>query len=149
MQKINSSLFYRLQENSPRFTDINDLTQDIRNNLEMILNTRSYDLDLPEYLTELRYSLLNYGIADFSKNYSNNKHAQMQLCRGIKEILEIFEPRLRAINVILLDQEVEVDKLLKIRIEGIINIMPSPMPAVFESCLDISKQYFVFAQDYL
>jgi type VI secretion system protein ImpF len=147
-QKINSPLLYRLldedpekqyEKNSRRFIDINDLEQDIRNNLEMILNTRSYGLDLPEHLTELKQSVLNYGI----------KSAQMRLCRNIKEILEFFEPRLQFVNVSLLDSELELDRILKIRIEGMINIGLSLRPAAFESCLDIIRQHFVFAKDYL
>jgi type VI secretion system protein ImpF len=148
-QKINSPLLYRLLDEDPdkqqekisrRFIDLNGLEQDIRNNLEMILNTRFCGLEWPEHLSELKQSVLNYGIADFS---------QMQLCRNIKETLERFEPRLQFVKVSLLDDEVELDRILKIRIEGVINIAPSPIPAVFESCLDITKQQFDFAKDYL
>ena len=149
MKKIDSPLLYRLQKNPQQFININELEKEIQDNLEMILNTRSYDLDLPKHVPELRCSVLNYGIADFSQSYFNSKYAQMQLCHDIKEILAIFEPRLHLINVTLLDSEVELDRILKIRIEGMINITPVPMPAVFESCLDVSKQHFVFAQDCL
>lgn len=155
-QKINSPLLYRLLDEDPdkqqekishRFIDINGLHEDIRHNLEMILNTRFCGLDWPEHLSELKQSVLNYGIIDFSQTYFNNKNTQLQLCRNIREVLEHFEPRLQSVKVTLLNDELELDRVLKIKIEGILNIEPSPIPTVFESCLDITKQKFDFSKE--
>lgn len=154
--KISAPLLYRLLDDEPektsekisrRFIDINKLHRDIRANLEMLLNTRFCGLIWPGYLVELEESVLNYGVEDFTQTYFSNKSRQTQLCHSIKQIVQHFEPRLRSVSVGLLDNDLELERMLKVRIEGMIHIKPKPVPAVFESCLDVTRQEFEFERE--
>jgi type VI secretion system protein ImpF len=158
-QKIIAPLLSRLiddepdkkyERNSHQFIDVNKLHQDIRDNLEMILNTKFCGLIWPDSLSFLNHSVLAYGISDFTSTFVNNKRKQQQMCQNIKETINRFEPRLQAVDVVLLEDDKDnLERVLRFRIEAMINIRPSPVPAVFESCLDTCKQEFDFMRDEL
>lgn len=122
---------------------LEELHDDIRNNLEHLLNTRSRLLMSDFAQDEVVNSVLNYGVIDFSHTYFGNRKAQDSLCAIIKKTLAHFEPRLERIVVTALDEE-ETQRVLHLRIEAYIALKPEPKPAIFESSLDLSRQRFMF-----
>lgn len=125
-----------------KYLNPEQLQNDIKENLETLLNSRNPGLVWSNQYEEISGSVLNFGIIDFMQNNFSNKEAQIELCRNIEVIIRNFEPRLQGINVSLVDNDVSIERLLKIRIEANINIMPTSIPAVFESQLDINNNSF-------
>ncbi len=153
LQKINAPLLHRLIDLDPhslqegqlgKFVDIEGLQNDIRNNLENVLNARTTSVQWPAHLKHIEQSILGYGMKDFSHRHFGNKQRQKQLCQEIKLLINRYEPRLKNIHVNALDNDIEVERVLNLRIEAMIDLTPTPVPAVFESCLDVTHYSFAF-----
>jgi type VI secretion system lysozyme-like protein len=134
MKKIRTPLLCRFTESETEF-DLAALQQDIKQNLECLLNTRTRGI-----------AILSYGIDDFMHSYFGNKKSQEELCINITDAISIFENRLSQVYVTTSDNDISLERTLKIRIEAQIDLKPTSVPAVFESCLDITKQTFIMEQ---
>lgn len=130
------------EKNITKSINVAQLYEDIRINLQRILNTRILGVHWPNHYDQLTQSILNYGIDDFTHSYFGTKQSQQELCKRLSDIIATYEPRLCAVQVEALESDIAIDRLLKIRIEADINLVPTPIPAIFESCLDIANQYF-------
>jgi type VI secretion system protein ImpF len=151
--KITAPLLSRLVDQSPEHTQdlaasnyvsLQHLYEMIRQDLEHLLNALKKWLHLPSHLHQLEHSLVNYGVHDFAHNYFGSTSAQNRLCRDIKALIQRFEPRLKRVQVSMQQSDVAIERILKLRIEAMIDITPNPAPAVFESAMDISKYTFNF-----
>lgn len=154
--QIHSPLLHRLIDEEPtldyehdprRYIDFETLHQNVKDNLEHILNTRIGYFDSLKKYDELERSTLNYGIADFSQQYYSIKKHQRELCKNIQDVVTHFEPRLQKVRVHLLENDIELNRSFMIRIGGEINIKPEPQQAVFESSLDVMRYQFTFDED--
>jgi type VI secretion system lysozyme-like protein len=66
-----------------------------------LLNTRHWLGTWPSELELLRYSILNYGLPDVSGAAIDSKPVQNVLSQTVRKALEVFEPRLSGIKVVL------------------------------------------------
>jgi len=124
------------------FVDIESLYEDIRQNLEALLNARiRYIKNISAY-PELMTSLARYGLKDFMHASFGTKVMQNKLCDEIKEIIGCFEPRVINTQVTLQNSDEDISRILKIRIEGTVKALNEKIPAVFESSMDLSKHTF-------
>lgn len=155
-QKLaNKPLLQRLQantkdapnKNTPQnLVDLDVLYEDIRQNLEGLLNSRlRYINNLIEF-PELRDSLVAYGLNDFMHSSFGSKSMQEKLCKEIENIVSYFEPRIANAVVHLQNSEDDISRILKIRIEGTVKALNEKVPAVFESSMDLNKHNFNFEQ---
>lgn len=151
LEKIKAPLLLRLLDDEPHLhveknilstVDTQLLFKDIKTNLENILNTRTQGLIFSEEYSQLQDSILNYGIDDFSHSYFGNKTSQKKLCQRMQDVITRLETRLSDIIISIVDSDIAMDRRLKLRIEAKINLKPTPVPAVFESCWDIARQKF-------
>lgn len=108
LQTYESSVIDRLTDGNPHQTKsaVNnsmqigrDHLEQIRNNIQNILNTRRYSYRYPAHLTELNSSLLSYGIDDFIGTELSAQEDKAKFCQMLQTTLEIFEPRLSNIHV--------------------------------------------------
>ena len=150
-QKINAPLFFRLIDEKPHLQSekksgtqisLNEFYEQIRQSLERLLNTRLNYIEWPEKYIELKNSVINYGISDFTLNFYGERANQNKLCQMIKVAISRFEPRIHKVQVTPIEQDAEFDRVLKLRIECEIDLKPTSMPAVFESSLDVANQLF-------
>ena len=153
--KISSSLLYRLTDESTEpstgsqtgfYIDFNALQVDIKNNLENVLNSRPFYFGSYQG-KEIKKSILNYGIPDFSQQHYHLKKYQQELCQVIKDSITHFEPRLQKLSVNLVDGENKNTRNLTIRIVGTIVIKADAQQAVFESNLDVVRYKFTFEDE--
>jgi type VI secretion system protein ImpF len=151
--QIASPLLHRLTDDKPgeravhdtnRYVDYTQLHQDIKQNLESLLNTRLGYFDVLKQESQLSRSLLSYGIADFSGQYDSIKKHQLDLCQQIQETILHFEPRLQQVTVSLVDNDDALTRRFSFRIAGNIHLKPTPVQAVFEFDLDIVRYQFTF-----
>lgn len=149
--RITPPLLYRLIDEAPHLKHESkeeqefSLTQfydQICQNIENILNARQNYIKWPNELSEIDRSVLNYGIEDFTLNYYGNKQNQIRLCQKIKEVISYFEQRIQAVKVEPVASDVELERILRIRIECEVILKPFPLHVIFESSFDITKQTF-------
>lgn len=120
-----------------------EMINDIKYNLENILNTRKLFMDELKTYPALAQSLLNYGLRDFSDSYYGNKVFQKQLCAEIAEVIAQLEPRLHKISVSITNNASAINRCLEFTIDATLFISKRQIHASFTSSLEIIKQQFL------
>ncbi len=77
------------------------LLKSIVQNIECILQTRCFFIPPPPSLTELKTSLITYGIQDFSNYSLLSEHDLIKACVFLEKAISSFEPRLKNVHVTL------------------------------------------------
>lgn len=138
----------KIKDNTSLFNmqlSLNELYDDIRKNLEEILNARTVYIEVPSYLSELASSIINYGLKDFSHYICTHKIMQHKLCNEVRNAISWFEPRLKNTSVYLENPEQPISRVIKLRIEGEITIKKIAKTSVFESAMDLKNYHFEFS----
>lgn len=113
----------------------------LRRDLENLLNTRRVSEEAVEELSEVKRSVYNYGLPDITSMSSNYLHDPQSLAHAIEEAVTIFEPRLTSVSVSILPSP-EANRVLRIVIEGMLQVDPAPERVVFDGSLElISGEY--------
>ncbi|MCF9723397.1 type VI secretion system baseplate subunit TssE [Vibrio parahaemolyticus] len=86
--------------------------------LESMLNSRIGWKNIHEDFLEVRYSILNYGLPDFSSMPYSSQDGQSQLCDIVYEAIREFEPRLRNPHVQISDEKNAIDRTLRLEISA-------------------------------
>lgn len=115
----------------------------VQRDLEWLLNTRRRGLGvMAKELTELKSSLVAYGIPDFTAQDLTSDARRKGFARAIETVIRTFEPRLTGVMVTLVDRQQDLERRLRFRIEALIRVEPGAEPVVFESLLDPATQSF-------
>jgi type VI secretion system protein ImpF len=121
---------------------LRDLKHSVRRDLENLLNTRWQPGVVPPELDELRVSLVNYGIPDFSGARLSTTSGREELRKAVEASIEQFESRLTKVRVVLLPADDELDRRLRLRIDAMLRVEPHPEPVVFDSELKRATSTF-------
>ncbi|ARU58819.1 type VI secretion system gp25-like protein [Oleiphilus messinensis] len=142
---IRASVLDRLIDNEPekkaelettKHQLMNQIRENVRRDLENLLNTRFRSVSPPDECRELDKSLVNYGLPDLNViNFLNNAGAD-QFCQLVEENIKRFEPRFKTVRVVLHDDERRMDRTLRFRIEAVMYADPAPEEIVFDSSLE-------------
>src|ERR1700744_4026257 len=117
------SLLDRLLDDAPelsvdpprtRQAQARDALDSIRRDLEALLNTRRLHITPPLGLTQLRQSLLSYGMADFIGANMVTREQRQVFAAKIEESIRIFEPRFRNLSVSVLDPRDTAERVLRL-----------------------------------
>ncbi len=115
---------------------LRDLKQSVRRDLENLLNTRISLYSVPTDLEQLKTSVLNYGIPDFTGLAMGSRRQRENLARRVEDAIRRFETRFKSLRVELVDDSGNVkDRAIRFRIEGLLHAEPAPEPVTFESQL--------------
>lgn len=95
-----------------------NLLNGLLRDLESMLNSRVGWKNIHEDLMEVRYSILNYGLPDFSSMPYSSQEGQNQLCDIIYKAINDFEPRLRNPFIQISDERSVIDRTLRIEINA-------------------------------
>jgi type VI secretion system protein ImpF len=104
--------------------------------LECLLNTVHTAQDIPPGYTELRESVLAYGLPDLASVEALRADQKRTIGQSIRKAVEQFEPRLRSVRVTLLKQDDETKMSLKFRIDARLAVDPAPDVA-FDTILEV------------
>jgi type VI secretion system protein ImpF len=110
--------------------------ENIRRDLEAILNTRRLCVTTAPELSAIRTALPNFGVTDLVGTAIGTPEQRAELVRTLEETIRIFEPRFRTVTLILVKSRDPHDRALRFRIEAI----------VFESKLDPATRSFSVAE---
>lgn len=153
--KITISILDRLLDFEPevshepvasRARGLRQLKQAVRRDLEWLLNTREYIGEIPSDLRELQHSLAVYGLPDFTSTSTKDPNNQERLRRAIEEEIVLFEPRLEAVTVTLV-QGIDKERAMHFRIDGQLRVDPVSEPVTFDTVFDTSSTHFTLKGD--
>jgi type VI secretion system protein ImpF len=126
-----------------RFQNLRQLRQAVARDLEALLNTRREALEeLPLEFAEVRQSLLNYGLPDFTSFNPLSEHDRHQIRRALEEVIALFEPRLTRVRVSL-HPWYEHERALRFRVEALLRVDPAPEQVTFDAVLRLHTQHYV------
>jgi type VI secretion system protein ImpF len=121
-----------------RSQSLREMIQNVRRDLERLLNTRWRCVGWSPDLEELDRSLVNYGIPDIMTSDLGAELQRESFRRLVETAIRYFEPRLESASVEFTDADQPVDRTLRFRIEAMLRIEPAPEPVVFDSKLELS-----------
>lgn len=142
---LTASLLDRLLDDDPalsrepahlRHPTLAKLKQDVRRDLESLLNTRVRNVVWSPKLDHLDVSLLNYGLPDYGSMNLAAAEERQKFCRLIENVILAFEPRLMEVKVVPHSAEEPLDRTFRFRIEALLRVDPAPEPVLFDSHLD-------------
>src|SRR5581483_10689850 len=110
--------------------------------LEYLLNTVHTAHDIPAEFSEVRDSLVGYGLPDLASVEAISADQRATIGRMIRQAIERFEPRLRRVKVTLLKQADELNMSLKFRIDARLAVDPAPEVA-FDTILEVGTGKYV------
>lgn len=146
-QYLLPSVFDRLLDEEPdtkvetphsRAQLLRELKLSVRRDLENLLNTRISLYPVPDDLPELKTSVLNYGIPDFTGLSMGSREQREKLRLLVEDSIRRFETRFISVRVELsaAQQSNNVqDRTVRFRIEGLLYAEPAPEPVMFDSQL--------------
>lgn len=139
-QPLQQSLLDRLIDDAPgqkdttrRNFDLRALRNSVRRDLENLLNTRVQWHTWPDNYAELAQSLLNYGLPDFSVMVVDSEEGREQLCKVVEDTIRRFEPRFVDVDVSVPEQELDTERVLRLRIQALLYADPHPEHIMFDS----------------
>jgi type VI secretion system protein ImpF len=110
--------------------------------LEDLLNTRQTYRDLSEQFTEVRNSIIGYGLPDIMSVEAISATQRAHIGRAIKEVIERFEPRLRDVNVSMMTPDENLAKQsVRFRIDARLAVDPAPDVA-FDTILEMASGHY-------
>ncbi|MCE9687202.1 type VI secretion system baseplate subunit TssE [Shewanella sp. AS16] len=118
---------------SRRSFDLKALRASVKRDLENLLNSRVQWHIWPDCYQELDQSLLNYGLPDFSVMVVDTEQGRAKLCRAVEQTIRRFEPRFIDVEVVLIENEDAIDRVLRLRIQALLYADPEPEHIMFDS----------------
>jgi type VI secretion system protein ImpF len=119
--------------NKPYGAVLSDIKENIRRDLENLLNTRLHLPAKVKDLKDVQYSVINYGLPDFSMVPLSAEEGQAMLREHIQSAVHFFEPRLRRVNVELANIGESYERTMYLKISAVLMIEPDPVPLLFDS----------------
>ena len=135
----------RVEAPRARTQVLRELKLAVRRDLENLLNTRRRAVTIPPGYTELKSSLLTYGLADFSGSGPGGGKERDAFCRSIEAVIRQHEPRFLTVAVELASGADPTDRTLRFRIDAVLRADPVPEPVVFDSTMEPSTGTFAVA----
>jgi type VI secretion system protein ImpF len=114
---------------------LRELKQSVRRDLENLLNTRWRCMTWPESLEELARSLANYGVPDVTGADLGSNEKRQSFLKPLQTAIGLFEPRLKNVEITVLDNTEPLDRVLRFRIRALLQVEPAPEPVVFDSAV--------------
>lgn len=149
-ERLQPSLLDRLTDNDPtglketretRVIDMGRLREIIQRDLSWLLNTDNMEslLGDPDDLPHVRRSVLNYGVAPNSGDFSTGRKAE-DIRQAILQAVEIFEPRIVRGSAIveMRGEEAEGQMYVAFDIRAEMWAQPMPLELYLRSKIDLT-----------
>ncbi|GAB1257989.1 type VI secretion system baseplate subunit TssE [Aurantivibrio plasticivorans] len=114
---------------------LRDIKDNIRRDLENLLNTRVVKQINVKEFPELEKSLMGYGVADFSHVQFEVEEERQRFAWVVSEVIARFEPRFQRVSVEIEPHGEEFDRTLHLKISAVLMIEPDPVPLIFDSSM--------------
>ncbi len=126
----------RVEAESSKHQKLKQLRQSVRRDLENLLNTRLRIIEPGDEYSQLKHSLLNYGLPDLATVNISDIDKRKTFVLQLESLLMDFEPRFKSVSVNYQDNSNSVDRTLRFRIDATLYADPSPEVVIFDSVLE-------------
>jgi type VI secretion system protein ImpF len=145
---ITISALDRLIDNEPdnhmenplsRSQSVRLLKNAVRRDLEWLLNSRRIAEPPDEGLKELNRSTYVYGLPDLSALTMASTADKNRLVRQILSTINLFEPRLMNVRLVMVETPDAGKKDVRLRIEAMLRMDPVPEPVSFDTVIELKS----------
>jgi type VI secretion system protein ImpF len=111
----------------------------VRRDLEWLLNSRRIAEPPDEGLKELNRSTYVYGLPDLSALTMASTADKNRLVRQILSTINLFEPRLMNVRLVMVETPDAGKKDVRLRIEAMLRMDPVPEPVSFDTVIELKS----------
>jgi type VI secretion system protein ImpF len=129
----------RLENPLSRTQSVRVLRSAVRRDLEWLLNTRRIADPPDEGLKEVNKSAYVYGLPDMSSLTMAASGDRNRLVRQIIGTINMFEPRLANVRLVLVENPDSAKKDVRLRIEAMLRMDPVPEPVSFDTVIELKS----------
>jgi type VI secretion system protein ImpF len=129
----------RIENPLSRTQSVRLLKSAVRRDLEWLLNTRRIAEPPDEGLKELNRSVYVYGLPDLSALTMATAADRNRLVRQMLATINLFEPRLTNVRVVMVETPDAGKKDVRLRIEAMLRMDPVPEPVSFDTVIELKS----------
>ncbi len=111
----------------------------VRRDLEWLLNSRRIADPPDEGLKEVNRSTYVYGLPDLSALTMSSTSDRNRLVRSILATINLFEPRLMNVRLVMVETPDAGKKDVRLRIEAMLRMDPVPEPVSFDTVIELKS----------
>jgi type VI secretion system protein ImpF len=129
----------RLENPLSRSQSVRLLKGAVRRDLEWLLNSRRICDPPDEALKEVNRSTYVYGLPDLSTLTMAATGDRNRLVKQILATINLFEPRLANVRLVLVETPDAAKKDVRLRIEAMLRMDPVPEPVSFDTIIELKS----------
>jgi type VI secretion system protein ImpF len=129
----------RMENPLSRSQSVRLLKSSVRRDLEWLLNSRRICDPPDEGLKELNKSTYVYGLPDLSTLTMAASGDRNKLVRQILATINLFEPRLANVRLVLVETPDSAKKDVRLRVEAMLRMDPVPEPITFDTVIELKS----------
>lgn len=129
----------RMENPLSRAQSVRLLKNSVRRDLEWLLNTRRIVDPPDEGLKEVNKSVYVYGLADLSALTMATASDRNRLVRQVLATINLFEPRLTNVRLVMVERPDASKKDVRMRIEAMLRMDPVPEPVSFDTLIELKS----------
>lgn len=129
----------RMENPMSRSQSVRLLKNSVRRDLEWLLNSRRIADAPDEGLKELNKSVYTYGLPDLSALTMASTTDRNRLVRQVLGTINMFEPRLMNVRLVLVETPDAGKKDVRLRIEAMLKMDPVPEPVSFDTVIELKS----------
>lgn len=122
-----------------RQESVRRVMDNVRRDIELLLNSRRIHAPVPEGMTELATSIYFYGLPDITSLGKDSPAARGRLARQLEETIAAHEPRLAEVKITIAESERAQFGELRFTVQAILNMDPTPERVTFDTLLDAGR----------
>lgn len=129
----------RMENPLSRSQSVRLLKNAVRRDLEWLLNSRRVAVAPDEGLKEVNRSAYVYGLPDLSALTMASTPDRNRLVRSILATINLFEPRLTNVRLVMVETPDAGKKDVRLRIEAMLRMDPVPEPVSFDTVIELKS----------
>jgi type VI secretion system protein ImpF len=129
----------RMENPLSRSQSVRLLKNAVRRDLEWLLNSRRICDPPDEGLKELNRSAYTYGLPDLSSLTMAASGDRNKLVRQILATINMFEPRLANVRLVVVETPDSAKKDVRLRVEAMLRMDPVPEPISFDTVIELKS----------
>jgi len=129
----------RMENPLSRAQSVRLLKNSVRRDLEWLLNTRRIADPPDEGLKEVNKSTYVYGLPDLSGVSVGSSGDRNRMVRQVLATINLFEPRLANVRLVLVETPDSGKKDVRLRIEAMLRMDPVPEPVSFDTVIELKS----------
>lgn len=129
----------RMENPLSRSQSIRLLKSSVRRDLEWLLNSRRIADAPDEGYKELNRSVYTYGLPDMSALTMASTTDRNRLVRSILASINLYEPRLTNVRLVVVETPDAGKKDVRFRIEAMLRMDPVPEPISFDTVIELKS----------